>query len=139
MDMLTEPQVRSWQSLMQAYRTVAQNLESALLKADCSLSRFQILYLLYFEGASPASVLVRKLGVTRGNISTFLKRMLIDGLVKVDVSVGSPSRPFYILSDHGQSYFESIFPEHIAQIKGEMPALSDTALQLLADISKRSN
>src|SRR5688572_29592569 len=83
-DMLSEPQVKSWHSLMQAYRTVAQHLESSLLKSDCSLSRFQILYIIYFDGATPASVLVRKLGVTRGNISTFLKRKVLDGLLEVD-------------------------------------------------------
>ena len=78
--LLKRPEVESWRTLMGTFQTVYRALEQALLREQCSISRFQILFLIYFYGPLSASDIAQKLCVTRGNISTFLNRLEADHL-----------------------------------------------------------
>jgi len=102
-----------------------------LVDDNCSVSRFEILFLLYFEPNIPAVKLSRKMHVTRGNMSTFLKRMESDHLIKTTLPKGR-KRPVYNLTTKGQNFFEKIFPEHINRVEKICPILSPATIKKLS-------
>ena len=133
LEMLLElSEVRSWRSLMGAYQSIYRQLERALLTENCSIPRFQILFYLYFEGPTTGVELSRKLFVTRGNISTFLRRLQADGILKKPEE-GAKKRQLLQLTDHGKKTFEDLFPRHIDRVRSLMPPLDVKTLEKLRD------
>lgn len=116
LSLLKIPEVQSWRSLLRSFRYVVGEINHKMLKMGCSLPRFQILFHLYFKGPLPAVRIAEIMVVTRGNISTFLKRMQADGLIRPASEVGTKSRPYFELSPEGEKTFEEIFPAHVEMI-----------------------
>lgn len=133
--LLESPEVRSWRALMGAFKYIFAELERGLMKEDCSVSRFQILFYLYMEGPHSAVSIARKLLVTRGNISTFLKRMEQDGLIRPALPEGQ-KRPLFGLTEKGSQFFEKIFPRHIERVRGLAPALKLDMIRTLESVEK---
>ena len=137
MESMNNPKVRSWNSLLQTYRALCSHLEGQLLQHGASLSRFQILHTLYFEGAHAPVALARRMHVSRANITNFLRRLVEDKLIEPCVESGSAKRPYYKLSSQGRSYFEEIFPVHIKEIEQVMEELPDNTLEMLDSMKSR--
>lgn len=133
--LLEYPEVQSWRALMYAFKAIFTRLEKGLMAEGCSVSRFQILFYLYFEGELPAIAIARKLVVTRGNITMFLRRMESDGLIKPIVPAGQ-KRPVFTLTKKGITLFERIFPPHIGRVRKFAPALNQDTLRLLKSVSE---
>ncbi|PIU01055.1 MAG: hypothetical protein COT74_00695 [Bdellovibrionales bacterium CG10_big_fil_rev_8_21_14_0_10_45_34] len=136
--LMTAPQVKSWRALLGAFQYVFSNLEKGLTSEGYSMSRFQILLTLYFDGPHSAINISRKLLVTRGNVSTFLKRLLADGLVEASDRSKSGKRPLFCLTDKGIEIFESVFPRHIDRVKSLMPKLDASVIETLSQIPRDS-
>lgn len=134
--LLEYSEVQSWRALMYAFKGIFAVLERGLIAEGCSVSRFQILFYLYMEGELAAVDIARKLVVTRGNISMFLRRMESDGLVKPKISPGH-KRSVYVLTRAGRSFFESIFPEHIKRVRSTAPKLPQDTVKALIEVSRR--
>lgn len=135
---LQDPHVISWRLLMKACFSIYKSLEQALLKENCSIPRFQILFYLYFEGPHSAIDLSRKLFVTRGNISTFVKRLLSEQIIEISSLSKSEKRPLYCLTKKGKQNFESIFPSHIERVICLMPKLPANFLAILNKIAPKN-
>lgn len=135
--MLKFPEVQSWRALLSAFSTILAQLEKGLQSDDCSVSRFQILFYLYFEGHLPAVTIARKLYVTRGNISMFLRRLESDGLIKPMLAKGQ-KRPTFCLTRKGVQFFERIFPPHISRVRRLAPALGQDTIKTLTAIKNLS-
>lgn len=133
--LLEHPTVQSWRALMAAFKAIFSQLEKALMAEGCSVSRFQILFYLYFEGDLPAVEIARKLLVTRGNITMFLRRMESDGLVKPVIPSGQ-KRPLFTLTKKGAVLFERILPAHVGRVRKIAPALDQNALRRLKAVKK---
>jgi len=133
-NLLLEESVISWRILMKAFLGVYQSLEKKLLKEECSIARFQILFYLYFDGPLAASCLAKKLFVTRGNISMFLKRLEKEKLINLKLVQPLSKRTFVNLTTKGRVFFEKIFPPHIKRVKYLMPALGAELLNELENI-----
>ena len=116
---------------MAAFKVIFSQLEKGLMAEGCSVSRFQILFYLYFDGETAAVEIARKLVVTRGNISTFLRRMESDGLIKKRVPKGQ-KRPLFSLTERGYSFFEAIFPSHIERVRRFAPKLDARTIAILS-------
>lgn len=123
-------EVQSWRAILAAFNAIFSKLEKGLKVEGCSLPRFQILLHLYFDGNLPAVEIARKMLVTRGNISMFLRRMESDGLIRKKLPPGQ-NRPQYSLSSKGQAFFEKIFPEHIQRVRLYAPVLEPRTLKQL--------
>jgi len=128
--LLNYPEVKSWRVLMSAFKKILAKLEKGLIEEGCSVSRFQIMFYLYFDGNQSAIAISRKLIVTRGNITMFLRRMESDGLIKPVIPSGQ-KRPVFKLTKLGLSMFEKIFPAHISRVREHAPALSKSTLRVL--------
>ena len=116
---------------MAAFQAVFFQLENGLKKDGFHISRFQILFVLYFEGGLSAADLARRLVVTRGNISTFLKRLERDGHIRVCPMSPSMSRPHYRLTLKAERLFEKTFPIHVERIIRFVPKLKENTLKEL--------
>lgn len=121
--LLENEKVKSWRLLMAAFQRVYQSLEQGLAQEQCTISRFQILLHLYFDGPLPAAEIAKRLFVTRGNMSMFLRRLQSEGLISVAKESPSAKRPYFRLTARGVEFFEDIFPRHIERVKKLMPTL----------------
>lgn len=135
--LLDFPEVRSWRALMGAFNAIFSALEKGLMAEGCSVSRFQILFYLYFEGDIPAVQIAKKMLVTRGNISMFLRRMERDGLIKKK-TMADQKRPLYSLTTQGRMFFESILPPHIVRVRRRAPKLDAQTLRRLQECASNS-
>ncbi|MGE0632898.1 MAG: MarR family winged helix-turn-helix transcriptional regulator [Pseudobdellovibrionaceae bacterium] len=133
--LLMFPEVQSWRTLMAAFKSILTILEKGLVSENCSVSRFQILFYLYFEGDLAAVTIARKLVVTRGNITMFLRRLEADGLIKPIVPKGQ-KRAVFTLTKKGAALFERIFPSHIKRVRQFAPVLSQDTIRLLKAVHR---
>ena len=92
-------------------------LEKSLAEKDCSYPRFRLLFILYFEAPYSAAKLAQRLRVTRSNLSTFIKRLEADGLIKACPLVSTKTRPLYVLTPKGTSYTEELMSFHFSNVK----------------------
>lgn len=114
--LLENEEVKSWRLLMDTFQAVFSRLEKSLLDEGLSVTRFQVLFHLYFEPDIKPAELSRRLLVTRGNMSMFLSRMERDSLIERKVPFGK-KRAEMVLTTKGSRYFEKIFPRHIIRVK----------------------
>ncbi|MGE3975326.1 MAG: MarR family winged helix-turn-helix transcriptional regulator [Bdellovibrionales bacterium] len=130
-----EPEVKSWRVLLKAFQTIYTHLEKGMSADGVTISRFQVLLMLYFDGPLSASDISRRLLVSRGNMSMFLRRLTSDRLVEVSDASKSKTRPLYCLTKGGAKQFEALFPRHVKRIKELMPSLPNSMIRILSDIS----
>jgi len=133
-ELLDFPKVKAWRTLMHAYSQIYRYLESELLKENCSISRFQIFFYLYFHGPMSSIELAQNLNVTRGNVSTFIRRLSEDSLVEINAAEGRGGKQLIEISNKGKMLFESFFPEHIKRVTAVMPEISSKSLKALSEI-----
>lgn len=123
---------------MITFKTVCDYLERELYKECYTLSRFQTLFFLYFEGPLTGVDLSRRLLVTRGNISTFLRRLKKDGVL-TESKMPKSKRKTYVLSQKAEKDFEEIFKKHIQRIEKLMSPLDSSVLQEFKRIRNRTD
>lgn len=128
--------IKSWRLLMSAFQSVYSQLEKGLASEGVSVSRFQVLFYLYFEPRMKASELSRKLLVTRSNMSMFLRRMETDGLILFDLPSGQ-KRPEVLLTPKGIKFFESIFPTHATRVGSLVKPFGSQTIRDLEELQHR--
>ena len=133
---MKNPQVESWLSVLRTYRTMFHFLDTRLQQAGCSIPRFQVLIVLCLEDQETPVNIARRLSVSRANVSTFLKRLIADGLIQKN-TIPESRRSTYSLSPKGQSYLKEIFPEHISHIKEVMEVFDPKHLRAMEKSVKR--
>ncbi|OQW47595.1 MAG: hypothetical protein A4S09_14880 [Proteobacteria bacterium SG_bin7] len=126
-------EIKSWQLLMSTFQCVYRQLEKGLADKEVSVSRFQVLFCLYFDGRTSSSELSRKLLVTRSNMSMFLKRMEADGLINFIIPKGQ-KRPVIELTAKGNRFFEGIFPAHAARVTAMVHSFSPETIRDLEKV-----
>lgn len=134
--LIESDEIKSWRLLMSAFQSVYGQLAKGLAERDVSVSRFQVLFFLYFEGKTNASSLSRKLLVTRSNMSMFLKRMESDGLIHFITPAGQ-KRPAIELTAKGCKFFEELFPDHAARVTKMVHSFAPQTLEDLEKIRRR--
>ena len=134
---LQQSDIQSWRLLMETFRTVYNRLEKTLADEGASASRFQVLFYLYFEGPKRATELSRKLLVTRGNMTMFLRRMESDDLIKYEFE-DNQKRPIVHLSDKGVRFFENLFPRHIRRVSALVKPFSQQTMKDLEALLDRA-
>jgi len=130
-ELLDNPKVKAWRTLMSAHTKILRFLEAELLKENCSIPRFQIFFHLYFHGPASSIELARTLCVTRGNISTFIRRLQEDLLVSIEAPEGRGGKQIIKLTKKGESFFENLLPDHIKRVISAMPDISKKSLTVL--------
>ena len=130
-------EVTSWRALVITYRMIFATLESKLQKKGCTVSRLQVLIALHFEGPMVPVRLANRMMVTRGNISTLLRRMQDEGLIAPTDEKGTSSRPAFKLTAKGTKLLLDIYPDHASNICELMPALDADTLNVLLEIQQK--
>jgi DNA-binding MarR family transcriptional regulator len=122
--LLKDPKVVSWRLALNTVEEMYSRFEDELLKSGCNMSRFEMLFHIYFSGPLSAIQISVKMGVSRGNISAFVKRLLKDGLIAPCEMSSTATRPKYSLSPEGEKFFEKVFKIHLKHIKKMITPLS---------------
>ena len=128
--------VKTWLAIVKGYRGIYSHLERHMAQYDCSMSRLQILLYFYFRGALAPVELARFMGVSRPNITNFIRRLKDDGLIIEHKDDPIKKRPKYVLTKKGKTYFEKIFPFHIEEIKKVVAELPEDAIDSLLSLGK---
>lgn len=138
--MLSSPNVVSWRLALNTVEEMYSRFETELSKAGCNMSRFEMLFHIYFSGPLSAIQIAAKLGVSRGNISAFVKRLIKDDLIAPCKVSSTATRPRYSLSPSGEAFFEKIFTIHIKHIEEMITPLGrKTQQELSAWTAESSN
>jgi DNA-binding MarR family transcriptional regulator len=91
---------------------------------------------LYFTGPLSPSKIADLMMVTRGNITSFIKRMIEDDLITTHQKRGQ-KRVVYGLTDLGIKHFERIFPRHAKRVCKLVPKMPANFVKQLGQIEKR--
>lgn len=134
---LKDGEVVSWITIIDCFQTIFSKLEAGLADDGLNVTRFQVLFYLYFNGNLNANALSKKLLVTRGNMSQLLKRMEVDGLISLESTIGKKSINLKITKD-GTKLFETIFPKHIKRVKSLIIPLSQSTLNEIQNLKENA-
>jgi len=134
--MLDGKRIVGWSTIFATYKSIFNFLDCELQKKDCSISKFQILLNLYFNGPMTPVEISRKLNTSRANTTTFIKRILTKELIIPTHERGTLKRPAYKLTREGENYFEKLFPQHVSNVDRVMEILKPDFLQVLEKIQK---
>lgn len=129
--------VQSWKALMFAYRATFNKLEKGLDNAGFSIPKFQILYMLYFDGPLQLVEIATRSKVSKANISTFINRMKRDNLVEEHYEQ-SRKLPKVKLSTNGVKEFEILFPGHVERTASLVPPMTPDIVAYLKDLENRN-
>lgn len=132
---LKDSEVVSWINIIECFQTIFSKLEAGLADDGLNVTRFQVLFYLYFNGNLNANALAKRLLVTRGNMSQLLKRMELDGLISLETVTGKKSINLKI-TKFGRRQFEIIFPRHINRVKALIIPLSESTLSEIQNLKK---
>ena len=130
-NLLNNSKVASWRLALNTVESMYSRFEDELLKSGCNMSRFEMMFHIYFSGPLSAIQLSVKMGVSRGNISAFVKRLLKDDLIAPCKITSTATRPKYSLSPVGEVFFEKVFKIHLKHINKMITPLSSNAQQEL--------
>ena len=133
--LLMDDEVDSWINIIDCFQTIFSKLEIGLADDGLNVTRFQVLFYLYFNGNLNANALSKKLLVTRGNMSQLLKRMEADGLISLETIAGKKSINLKI-TKVGRRQFEIVFPKHIKRVKALVTPLSESTLNEIKNLKK---
>lgn len=131
--LLNDPKVVSWRLALNTVEHMYSRFEAELIKVGCNMPRFEMLFHIYFSGPLSAIQLASKMGVSRGNISAFVKRLLKDDLVAPCQMSSTATRPKYSLSDQGEVFFEKVFKIHLKHIDEMIIPLSSKSRSELSN------
>lgn len=134
---LKDSEVVSWINIIECFQTIFSKLEAGLADDGLNVTRFQVLFYLYFNGNLNANALAKRLLVTRGNMSQLLKRMELDGLISLETVTGKKSINLKI-TKFGRRQFEIIFPRHINRVKALIIPLSESTLSEIQNLKKNA-
>lgn len=127
-----ETRISLWRQLLMLVESTYQDLEKELSKKDCTYPKFRMLFIIYFDGPCNSISISKRLRVSRSNISTFLKRLEKESLIKPCPINSTETRPRYILTNKGISYTEDLLSFHFENVK-KIPFIQDPAkMKLMA-------
>lgn len=114
---LLDPKVELWRSMLMTVELIYGQLEKKLAEEDCTYPRFRLLFALYFDAPLSAAQLATRLRVSRGNMSTFVRRLEKDGLIIPCPDASTKGRPKYRLTPADMRYSERVMEFHFSNIK----------------------
>ena len=123
--------------LMRATDTINNHLNAHLSEENLTISQFGVLEAVYHLGPLNQKTLAEKLLKSGGNIT-----LVIDNLEKCDFverqQDPNDRRAMLIhLTEKGEEFISSYFPEHLAHIKEEFDVLTQKEKKDLARICKK--
>jgi len=132
---LNDPHVKSWRAIVNSYIKIFTILEKSMREDESvTYARFHIFFICYFEGSKAPVELARRLGVTRGNMSMLIKRMVVDDHLAICPDSESKQRPHYCLTDTSVEIFENILPGHVKKIRTLIPVLPPDFIDILNNV-----
>ena len=135
--MLEDPKIVSWRLALNTVEDLYDRFDKKLNEVGCNMSRFEMLFFIYFSGPLSAIQIAAKMKVSRGNVSAFLKRLKADGLIEPCKMSSTSTRPKFVLSRKGEEYFDEIYKLHLKDIKSAINPFSEQVMKELGHWAKK--
>jgi len=123
--------VASWRAVTAIYRSVYSRLDQELQKSDLNIARMEILIIILLNGPTRPVDLAKEMATSRANISTFLKRLTANEILKEVYETGS-KRAVYDLTKKGEKILTNHLRDHLKRVENIMPVLSKQSLKKIA-------
>ncbi len=109
-----KPSVLAWARVMRLYATISRLAAAQLLEEGLSVPRFDVLAQLGVLGGACAAqdALVRRLMVTKGNVSTLIHKMVQDGLISRREDPANRRQNRLALTPKGEALRRKAVPRH---------------------------
>ncbi|HZG56961.1 MarR family transcriptional regulator [Paenibacillus sp.] len=123
--------------LYRAYRAVEAHAERSISKSGLNPTEFAVLELLYHKGSMPLQHIGEKILIASGSIT-----YVLDKLEKKELAVRIQSREdrritYADLTARGRRFMDDFFPQHGADIRKAMEALTTEEMSALAEGLKK--
>lgn len=146
--------LRLWVSFARAQSSIVAREHHSLTSHHLTRGEFGVLDALFFKGSLLLSDIQRKILVSSSGITYLIDRLEKRGLVKRMPSPGDRRAVYASLTDEGERYFKTIFPQHangLAELfssftseeqevfLGFMQRLNNRAAELLENDARRES
>jgi len=128
-----KPSVLAWVRVMRLYNAVSRLAAAQLSKDGVSGPRFDVLAQLGALGGACAAqdALVRRLMVTKGNVSTLIHKMVQDGLISRKEDPANRRRNRLALTPKGEALRRRAVPRHEQWVDELFSVLSSREQEIL--------
>lgn len=123
--------------LMRATDSINNRLNKHHAEADLTVTQFGVLEALLHLGPLNQKSLGEKLLKSGGNITLVIDNLEKSGWVKRQQDPSDRRSMLIHLTDDGEEFISSYFPQHLERIKEEFAVLSEDELNQLASICKK--
>lgn len=123
--------------LARATESINNRLNRHHAKADLTVSQFGVLEALHHLGPLNQKALGEKLLKSGGNITLVIDNLEKSGWVERQQDPEDRRAMLIHLTDEGETFISSYFPEHLERIVEEFDVLSSQELEQLAMICKK--
>ena len=123
--------------LMRATDSLNNRLNKHHAEADLTVTQFGVLEALHHLGSLNQKALGEKLLKSGGNITLVIDNLEKSGWVERQQDPSDRRSMLIHLTDEGEEFISSYFPEHLERIKEEFNVLSDDELEQLSTICKK--
>src|SRR4051812_16506191 len=133
----TSPAVETWVQMVRVYQRIMRRLDHALDGHGLSMSQFEVLAHLHFDGSLTQNELAQRLLVTKGNVCGLIDRMEAAVLVERTADPADRRANRLLLTHRGATALADALPPHLALVKEMMGALKVGELRTLHDLLAR--
>lgn len=123
--------------LMRATDSLNNRLNKHHAEADLTVTQFGVLEALHHLGPLNQKALGEKLLKSGGNITLVIDNLEKSGWVERQQDPSDRRSMLIHLTEEGEEFISSYFPEHLERIKEEFTLLSDDELEQLSTICKK--
>lgn len=123
--------------LMRATESINTRLNRHLAEEDLTISQFGVLEALLHLGPLNQKALGEKLLKSGGNITLVIDNLEKSGCVERQRNPDDRRSVLVHLTDKGENFISSFFPQHLEEIKKEFSVLSRQEKEALARICKK--
>lgn len=123
--------------LMRATDSINNRLNKHHAEADLTVTQFGVLEALHHLGPLNQKALGEKLLKSGGNITMVIDNLEKSGWVERQQDPNDRRSMLIHLTDEGEKFISSYFPQHLERIKEEFDVLSDDELEHLSSICKK--
>ncbi|SFI40637.1 MarR family transcriptional regulator, 2-MHQ and catechol-resistance regulon repressor [Paenibacillus sp. UNC496MF] len=113
------------------------SLESEIRGYGLSLETFRILEFLYSKGPHPVQKISDTFAIPSGSITYVVDKLEKQGYVERQPIPGDRRKTNVALTGEGRSYFDTIFPKHVATITDHLSDATDEEKRELIRVLKK--
>lgn len=124
-------------TLSRCFQSVRRAEEVWIKEKGVTLAQFGVIELLYHKGEMNVREIIKKTLSTAGNMTVVIDNLEKEGYITRDKNKNDKREYIIRISEKGNSFIESFFPEHIKNISKLLSVLTEEEKNKLTEILKK--